>query len=89
MIPLSSAGVLARVRAALDAGRPVEIIYVDARAQVTQRTVRPLRLEAYRGRTCLVAYCELRRDERHFRLDRILRVQDTGQGESGPLPFPD
>jgi hypothetical protein len=78
-----------RLQDALETGGTVEIFYVDARAQLTQRTVRPLRLERHRGRSVLVAYCALRREERHFRLDRILRVQEPGPAEPDALPFPE
>jgi predicted DNA-binding transcriptional regulator YafY len=48
------------------------ISYVDTHGRTTQRRVHPLRLETLHGRQILVAHCELRGEERHFRLDRIL-----------------
>jgi predicted DNA-binding transcriptional regulator YafY len=82
-----------RLQAALRTGEPVELIYADARAQLTQRTVRPLRIEQQReharGPAVLVAHCALRREERHFRLDRVLSVQEPGQADPDPLPFPE
>jgi hypothetical protein len=56
------------------AGGALEIIYADTQGTVTQRRIRPLRLEDRWGRRYLVAHCELRGDERSFRLDRIVAV---------------
>jgi predicted DNA-binding transcriptional regulator YafY len=54
--------------------------YADADGQVSQRRVRPLYLENRWGQLYLLAYCELRQDERRFRLDRIVRVEgDAGR----------
>ncbi len=68
------AGIAASIRAALAAGTPLDIFYADTAGEVTQRRIRPLRLEERWGRQYVVAYCELRRDERAFRLDRIVEV---------------
>jgi predicted DNA-binding transcriptional regulator YafY len=50
----------------------LHITYVDTQARLTRRQVRPLRLETHAGQEYLVAFCHLRGDERHFRLDRIV-----------------
>lgn len=62
------------IEAAVAAGTALEILYADTTGAVTQRRIRPLRLEERWGRQYVVAYCELRRDERSFRLDRIVEV---------------
>jgi predicted DNA-binding transcriptional regulator YafY len=87
-------GLEEKLQAAIKAASTVELVYADARGRVTVRPVRPLRLEECRRRQLLVAYCELRRDERHFRLDRIIGVQPSAGRSAGcvdpePLPFPD
>jgi hypothetical protein len=65
-----------RLLAAIAAGEAVSLRYADASAQVSQRTVQPLRLETRWGQEYLVAFCQLRQDERSFRLDRIVTVGD-------------
>lgn len=67
--------IMALIQAALAAGAPLDILYADTAGAVTQRRIRPLRLEERWGRQYVVAYCELRRDERAFRLDRIVAVE--------------
>jgi len=68
----------ATLQAAVDAGQTLAITYVDTHGRATCRRIRPLRLEERDGREILVAHCELRGAERHFRLDRIVdwRVDD-------------
>ncbi len=56
----------------------VKFHYQRADGESSVRTVRPLGL-AYWGRTwTLVAWCELRDDFRHFRLDRMSRLVESG-----------
>jgi len=45
------------------------------RAQDTQRDVEPLGVVFYGGAWYLVAWCRLREDYRHFRIDRIRRLE--------------
>jgi hypothetical protein len=63
-----------RLETAIATGTPLTLTYIDTHAQRTQRVIHPLRLEERWGQTYLVADCELRGEERHFRLDRIIRV---------------
>jgi predicted DNA-binding transcriptional regulator YafY len=48
----------------------------------TVREVEPLGVVFYRGAWTLVAWCRLRRDVRHFRVDRIQKLE--AQGETVP-----
>lgn len=70
------AGTLAELRKAIDARQKVHLDYTDADGAATERTVRPLGLFFWGTTWTLTAWCELRDDFRHFRLDRIgeLRV---------------
>jgi hypothetical protein len=77
---------VAKLESAIQSASPLTLTYADTRGQVTQRRVRPLHLEARWGRRYLLAFCELRQDERHFRLDRIVELGDgktemLGEGE--------
>ena len=66
---------LALLQQALAQGIPVMLTYIDAQAQVTRRRIQPLRLELQQEPPLLVAYCEWRGAERHFRLDRIVALE--------------
>lgn len=65
-----------RLQAAIDAGGALELTYADAKGNTVRRRVHPLHLETRWGRRYLLAYCELRQDERRFRLDRIVSIGD-------------
>ena len=54
---------------------PSGTVVYDADAQVTSRRVRPLGLYFWGDAWTLGAWCELRRDFRNFRLDRIAALQ--------------
>ena len=48
--------------------------YLDARKTRTHRTVQPLHIRRRNGQLLLVAHCELRGDQRTFKLDRIVQL---------------
>jgi predicted DNA-binding transcriptional regulator YafY len=50
----------------------LSIDYRDAENQETKRTIWPLVLIYYVDNALVVAWCELRQDLRHFRLDRVM-----------------
>jgi DNA polymerase-3 subunit epsilon len=58
---------------ALKNGADMEMTY-EGSGKPSDRVIRPIRLEAYRGRLLLAAYCRERRAPRTFRLDRISRA---------------
>jgi predicted DNA-binding transcriptional regulator YafY len=62
------------LREAIAERRWTDLDYQDAQAQASQRRVRPLGLYFWGGAWSLAAWCELRRDFRNFRLDRIAEV---------------
>jgi predicted DNA-binding transcriptional regulator YafY len=74
--PGSSMAVLRR--AVRDRAR-LRIGYVDAEGRETGRVVWPLALLFLADATLLGAWCELRRDFRFFRADRIRGLEATGQ----------
>jgi hypothetical protein len=69
------AALIDRIQEGIDMGVPLEMTYADTRARVTRRRVHPFRLESRWGQQYLVAHCELRQDERWFRLDRIVELE--------------
>ncbi|MGD8397998.1 MAG: exonuclease domain-containing protein [Anaerolineae bacterium] len=59
---------------ALAAQGEVRMRYVDARGNETDRVIRPLRVEARRGRLYLLAHCHRAGALRTFRLDRVVEL---------------
>lgn len=68
---------LETVEAALAMGEDLHLRYRSDKAVETWRPVAPQRLEWHRGRLLLVAHCQLRNAERHFRMDRVLDVRPS------------
>ncbi|MBN1287837.1 MAG: WYL domain-containing protein [Anaerolineae bacterium] len=68
---------VARIQTAIDAEAPLHLTYIDAGARITQRVVRPLELVERWEQRYLVAFCESRQDERHFRLDRVVALEEA------------
>jgi predicted DNA-binding transcriptional regulator YafY len=62
------------IEAATDSPHRVHILYTNEAHQSSDRVVRPLGLWFWGKVWTLVAWCELRRDFRMFRLDRIARI---------------
>src|SRR5437868_13892199 len=63
------------------AGMRVGIAYKDERGLRSKRVIRLRRLDAGEYASYLRAFCELRKDERTFRLDRIDTLYDPSTGE--------
>ncbi len=62
---------LADLRRAIRETRKIRIAYTDAAGQHSTRTIWPIALAYYVDVTVLAAWCELRGDYRHFRIERI------------------
>ncbi len=71
---------LGQLRAAITARRKVCFHYTRADGTASQRAVRPLGVAYWGQLWTLVAWCELRDDFRHFRLDRIAHLVESGEG---------
>ena len=65
---------LSEVREAIRRNQKLRFEYSDRDEKQTDRVVRPLALAFYGPIWVLVAWCELRRDFRSFRLDRISSI---------------
>ncbi len=63
---------LAQLRFAIRHTRKLRISYADSHGRQTQRTVWPVAMAYYVDVTILGAWCELRADFRHFRVERIV-----------------
>ncbi len=63
---------LSALRHAIRDTRKVHLVYTDVTGQRTERTVWPIAMAYYVDVTVLGAWCELRQDFRHFRVERIV-----------------
>lgn len=66
---------LSDLQHALTNFRLTTIDYTDASGQLSQRTIEPFALLSTRESWVMIAWCRLRQDYRHFRLDRISRLE--------------
>ncbi len=79
---------LSQLRNAIRETRKLVIGYVDEEGRRTQRTIWPIAMAYYVDVTLVGAWCELRNDFRHFRVDRIETSQvldERFSAESGRL----
>ena len=72
--PVPPVADLSAIRAAIRDERKLAIAYADEKGNRTERTVWPIAVAYYVEATLLGAWCELRNDFRHFRMDRILSL---------------
>jgi len=70
---------LTPIRAAIRSEQKLVLHYVDAKGGRTRRTVWPIALGFFERVRVLAAWCELRKDFRHFRTDRIITLGRTEQ----------
>lgn len=66
---------LEAIRRAIGASTVVELDYRDGQGASTQRRIRPLGIFFWGEAWSVAAWCELRRDFRNFRLDRIAEMR--------------
>jgi len=76
--------VLGRARVAMRRELAAELSYADERGRRTSRTIWPIQLAYYEGKQILAAWCCLREDFRHFRMDRIEGFDLTDQPYGRP-----
>ena len=65
---------------ALPTGKPLQLRYQPEKAPATVRVVQPLEVYYERGHGYMRAFCHLRQEERHFRLDRIAELTVLHEG---------
>ena len=63
------------IRQAIRTGRKLRIGYIDGSGRCSKRNIWPFALGFFDRVRVVVAWCELREDFRHFRTDRIGKVQ--------------
>ncbi len=67
--------------------RQIRLVYQSFRQQVTERLVNPYALALQWGNWYLVGYCHLRGELRTFRVERIQRIEPTGETFELPADF--
>jgi predicted DNA-binding transcriptional regulator YafY len=70
---------LTAVREAIRDEHKLALHYLDRGGEETQRVVWPIAIGFFNRAQVVAAWCELRRDFRHFRVDRIARLRATGK----------
>lgn len=70
---------LAVVRQAIRAEEKLNLSYVDKKGRASERVVWPVAIGFFEAAEVLAAWCETRRDFRHFRLDRIAAAALAGE----------
>jgi len=68
-------GTLALIRVGLKTGRKLRVTYRDEQGKQTERVIWPVAVGFFDDVAMLAAWCELRDDFRHFRLDRMDAVE--------------
>lgn len=74
------------LRRAVREEQKLRLSYADVEGRITERTVLPLAVVYHIESVVLAAWCELRADFRHFRLDRMAGCQPTGERFAGRGP---
>lgn len=67
------------IRQAMEGEEKLRLGYLDKKGRSSHRVVWPVALGFFHAAEVLAAWCETRRDFRHFRLDRIVSVEATGE----------
>ena len=70
---------LPALRRAIRDGNAVCIQYRDAEGRASKRMIWPFAMAFMANVRMLAAWCEMRGDFRHFRADRMVALEDTGQ----------
>lgn len=81
--PPVSAVDIGRVRAAIRDERKLHVRYADAGGAMTERTIWPLAIGYFHDTAVIAAWCELRRDFRHFRGDRLHGLETLEESFDG------
>lgn len=70
---------LPAIRRAMGREEKLRLRYADKKGETTERVVWPVAVGFFAATEVLAAWCETRRDFRHFRLDRIQSAEPLGQ----------
>jgi predicted DNA-binding transcriptional regulator YafY len=62
---------VAQARAWIRSGRKIALVYLDGESRKTERVIWPIVVGYHDAVRILIGWCELRRDFRNFRIDRV------------------
>lgn len=82
-MPVAEKFDMAEVRTAIRIGRKMHMRYADENGRTTSRTIWPLAVAYFEKVRLLIGWCELRNGFRHFRADRIVRMEVLAQTYPG------
>ncbi|MBX2885093.1 MAG: YafY family transcriptional regulator [Granulosicoccus sp.] len=68
-----------QLRAAIRSEQKLRIVYQDGSGKDSRRRILPIAMVYYIEVVVLAAWCELRNDFRHFRVDRIIQCEPVNQ----------
>lgn len=71
------------LRSSIRENQKIEIKYIDESSKESARIILPIAIIYYTEVIVLVAWCELREDFRHFRVDRILSCNSLDEYFTG------
>lgn len=74
---------LAQLRASIRQGLKLALRYRDEQNRETERKVWPVAIGFHEGVRLIAAWCELRKDFRHFRTDRVVEAGFLGERYPG------
>ena len=77
--PAQNAAGLRAIREAIRREQKLRIRYLSIAGAQTERLIWPVALVFFEGTRLVAGWCELRRDFRHFRADRISSLEATGE----------
>ena len=63
------------LNSAINKNEKIDIVYNDISGEQHKRTIHPLYMFKYKDNCYVTAYCELRKDIRHFEIKRIVSVK--------------
>jgi predicted DNA-binding transcriptional regulator YafY len=66
---------MARTRSQIHEGKKIALRYCDEQGRNTERTIWPIAIGYHEAVRILAAWCELRKDFRSFRTDRVVDAQ--------------
>ena len=74
------------IRHAIRDARKMRIAYRDGDGHSTERVIQPFAVAYYIEATLICAWCELRNDVRHFRMDRVVNAEVLDEAFVIPQP---
>lgn len=72
--------IMRHIDEAIEQKRLLRLTYISAKGERSERTVKAISIQSFRGHDSLTAWCHEKDAMRHFRLDRIESLRFDGDG---------